>query len=241
MMFCGLFLNAQNIYNGQTIEQNRKYWADNRQNYLIFQGDGNLVFYNRAGKPLWESKTANRGTRAVFQDDGNLVVYTNRNAVAFTSNTNGKNANRLAIQDDGNLVIYNNSNPVWASQDGKVSNNNGNRWGFRGGSINPGYEFRRNNKVYSPNRNYYLVFQNDGNLVLSRNNGQAIWSSATDNRGSRAEFQTDGNLVVYDSYNKAIWGANSNNRGATRLEVQDDGNLVIYQNSSPIWSSGTQR
>lgn len=247
LIFYGLFFNAQSIYRGQDIQQNRKYWADSKKSYLIFQNDGNLVFYNRLGKAIWDSKTANRGVRATFQDDGNLVVYTDRNAVAFSSNTSGRNADRLAIQDDGNLVIYNRNNALWASNTNKNnngnSNGNGNQWGFRGdsGSVKPGYEFRRNNKVYSSNRNFYLVFQNDGNLVLARNNGEVLWSSATDNRGSRAEFQDDGNLVVYDSYKKAIWSSNSSRRGATRLDIQNDGNLVIYQNSSPIWSSGTGR
>ncbi len=240
LIFCGLLFNAQNIYNGQSLQQNRKYWASNKQYYLIFQNDGNLVFYNRAGSSLWDSKTAGKGVRASFQDDGNLVVYSSRNGVAFSSNTNGRRANRLAIQDDGNLVIYNDSNPLWASKN-STGNGNGNGWGFRGGYVNPGHKFYRGNKVFSANRNYYLVFQNDGNLVLSSNNGDAIWGAGTDNKGSRAEFQNDGNLVVYDSYNRSVWSSNTSNRGATKLSIQDDGNLVIYQNDSPIWSSGTQR
>jgi len=248
LMSFGLFLNAQNIRRGENIEQNRKYWADNNKSYLIFQNDGNLVFYDRSGNPVWDSNTANRGSRAVFQNDGNLVVYSNRNTVAFSSNTSGKNADRLSIQDDGNLVIYNRNKALWASNTTKNNNrndrNNGNGWGFRGGSsgsLSTGYEFRKNNKIYSSNRNYYLTFQSDGNLVLARNNGEVRWSSGTDNRGSRAEFQSDGNLVVYDSYNKAIWSSNSSRRGANKLDVQNDGNLVIYQDSSPVWSSGTQR
>lgn len=243
LMSFGFFLNAQSIYRGQNIDQNRKYWSDDKRSYLIFQNDGNLVFYNRSGKAIWESKTVNKGNRAVFQDDGNLVVYTVRNAVAFSSNTSGRNADRLAIQNDGNLVIYNRNNPLWASNTNKSSDGNSgvNNWGFRGGSLSPGYEFRRNSKVFSSNRNFYLAFQNDGNLVLARNNGEVIWAAGTDNKGSRAQFQDDGNLVVYDSYNKAVWSSNSSGKGATKLDIQNDGNLVIYQNYSPIWSSGTRR
>ena len=240
MMFSGLLLSAQNIYNGQDLQQNRKYWSANKQYYLIFQNDGNLVFYNRAGSSIWASKTQGRGVKASFQDDGNLVVYAPRNGVAFTSNTSGKRANRLAVQDDGNLVIYSNSNALWASKNGS-DNGNGNGWGFRGGYLNPGHKFTRGSKVFSANRNYYLAFQNDGNLVLSNNNGDPVWGAGTDNKGSRAEFQNDGNLVVYDSYNRAVWTSNTSNRGATRLDIQDDGNLVIYAGSSPVWSSGTQR
>lgn len=239
MLFSGLFF-AQNIYNGQNIEQNRKYWSDNNRYYLIFQNDGNLVVYNQNDRSLWSSNTSGRGWRAVFQDDGNLVVYSQREAVVYSTNTNGKRANRLTMQDDGNLVIYNRSNPLWSSNT-NMGNNGGNS-GFRDPSINPGFMFRRGVKVYSSNRSYYLSFQNDGNLVLANRNGDPIWSSATDNKGGRAEFQKDGNLVIYDSYNKAIWSTNTSNGGARKLKIQDDGNLVIYNdNNSPIWSSETQR
>lgn len=238
-MFSGLFFNAQNIYNGQNIEQNKKYWSGNNQYYLLFQNDGNLVLYNRAGISMWDSRTSGRGTKAIFQDDGNLVVYTSGNSVAFSSNTNGRRADKLTIQDDGNLVIYNRTNPLWASKNGNT--NTGNGQGFRGGYVNLGYKFYRGTKVFSSDHNYYLIFQDDGNLVLSTNNGDPIWSSGTNNKGGRAEFQKDGNLVVYDSYNRSVWSSNTSNRGATKLTIQNDGNLVIYGNSSPIWSSETQR
>lgn len=243
MLFSGLFF-AQNIYNGQNIEQNRKYWSENNRYYLIFQNDGNLVVYNQNDRSLWSSNTSGKGGRAVFQDDGNLVVYSQRESVVYSTNTNGKRANRLTMQDDGNLVIYNRSNPLWSSNTNAGNNNgNGGNFGFRDtSSVNPGYQFRKGLKLYSSNRSYNLSFQTDGNLVLANKNGDPIWSSATDNKGGRAEFQKDGNLVVYDSYNKAIWSTNSSNRGVRKLKIQDDGNLVFYnENDSPIWSSGTQR
>ncbi|CAI8779822.1 hypothetical protein [Chryseobacterium sp. IT-36CA2] len=244
MVFGGLLINAQSIYTGQTIRQDRKYWADNNEYYLIFQNDGNLVFYNRSGTPAWESRTANRGVRAIFQDDGNLVVYTRGNGVAFASNTEGKGANKLSVQDDGNLVIYNGSTPLWASKSGGIKNNNGWRNRDRYSSrdyVSTGYRFRKDEKLYSSDGSYYLVFQDDGNLVLAGRNGSPIWATGTDNKGSRAEFQSDGNLVVYDSYNRSVWSSNTENRGSVKLTVQNDGNLVIYGRNSPLWSSGTNR
>lgn len=236
MVFGGLLINAQNIYTGQTLDQNRKYWAGNSKYYLIFQNDGNLVLYSRAGASIWNSRTSNRGERAVFQDDGNLVVYSSGNRVVFSTNTSTRRADKLTIQDDGNLVIYSRSTPVWASRDENAQTG-------RGGndSVNRGHRFRRGDKLYSSDRNYYLMFQNDGNLVLSNNNGTAIWEAGTSNRGSRAEFQNDGNLVIYDSYNRALWSTNTARRGGDKLTVQNDGNLVIYGDYSPIWSSETQR
>lgn len=237
-IFFGLLINAQNIRNGQSLQQDRKYWSDNQQFYLQFQNDGNLVFYRRSGAPVWESKTANRGSSAIFQDDGNLVVYGLRNRAVFSTNTADRGGNKLTIQDDGNLVIYNNNNPLWASTSG---GNNGSS-GQRSGNINLGHTFRSGNKTYSPNSRYYLSFQADGNLVLSRSNGTPIWSSDTNNKGGRAEFQNDGNLVVYDSYSKAVWKSNTSNSGASRLSVQDDGNLVIYdRNNNVVWASSSQQ
>ncbi|WP_318846112.1 hypothetical protein [Chryseobacterium sp. JV558] len=238
MVFGGLLINAQSIYAGQAIKQDRKYWADNGRYYLIFQNDGNLVYYSKSGAPAWESKTTNRGVRAIFQEDGNLVVYTRGNGVAFSSNTYGKGADKLSVQDDGNLVIYNGSNPLWASQGGSKDNNNNGRGNDY---VRTGHKFRKDVKLYSSDRNYYLVFQDDGNLVLANRNGNPIWATATDNKGGRAEFQGDGNLVVYDSYNRAVWSSNTDRKGAVKLTVQNDGNLVIYGDYSPIWSSGTQR
>ncbi|GAA5088564.1 hypothetical protein GCM10023210_12340 [Chryseobacterium ginsengisoli] len=238
MSFSGLFF-AQNIYNGQNIEVNKKYWSANNQFYLIFQNDGNLVMYARTENQLWNSRTSGRGVKASFQDDGNLVVYGQRNNVVFSTNTSGRRADKLAIQDDGNLVIYTRTNSIWSSNADNA--NNGNDSGSGNSSVNLGYTFRRGIKLYSSNRAYYLSLQDDGNLVLAKNNGDPIWSSFTDNRGSKAQFQKDGNFVVYDSYNRAIWATNTANRGATKLTVQNDGNLVIYQNNSPVWSSETQR
>ncbi|WP_419867842.1 bulb-type lectin domain-containing protein [Chryseobacterium sp. CT-SW4] len=237
LIFGSLYLGAQNISAGQTLQQDRKYWSSNRQYYLIFQNDGNLVFYDRRGSSLWDSGTSNQGSKAIFQDDGNLVVYSSSNRALFSSNTNTRRG-KLNVQDDGNLVIYDGSNALWASQNTKKSSSHNSRGQ---GNINPGYEFSRNTKVYSANSRYYLIFQNDGNLVLSSSNGSPIWSTETNNKGSKAQFQNDGNLVVYDSYNRAVWSSKTSNRGGNKLTVQDDGNLVIYNNSSPVWSSDTQR
>lgn len=189
-----------------------------------------------------EFKYCGKGNRAAFQSDGNLVVYGQRESVVYSTNTNGRNANRLTMQDDGNLVIYTRAKPLWSSKTN--AGNNSNNSGFRDPSINPGFMFRRGAKIYSSNRLYYLSFQNDGNLVLATKNEDALWSSATDNKGGRAEFQDDGNIVIYDSYNKPIWSrsTNTSNRGARKLKIQDDGNLVIYnEGNSPIWSSEPQR
>lgn len=230
----GSFLLAQNLYLGQSLSKGQKYYSQNRQYYLVFQNDGNLVMYSKKNTPVWDSKTENKGSRAEFQRDGNFVVYNGSGTAVFNAKTNGKGS-RLAIQDDGNLVIYGTrNNAVWASKENS---------GTQPGNYNTGIIYRdksisKNQKFYSENGEYYLTFQTDGNLVLYyRNSSSPIWSSNTVGVGSRAIFQADGNLVVYDRSNKAVFNTNTNNKNADKLAVQNDGNLVIYNTSdNPIWA-----
>ena len=58
--------------------------------------------------------------------------------------------------------------------------------------LNPGQS------ITSPNGQFVLTFQTDGNLVEYDAAGQPLWASGTPNEGAvEAVFQTDGNLVVY--------------------------------------------
>jgi hypothetical protein len=82
---------------------------------FIFQHDGNLVLYNRAGNPIWATGTNNRADLLAVQADGNIVLY-GSSGVAWASGTSGNPGAFLAIQWDGNLVVYSrNGNPVWSS------------------------------------------------------------------------------------------------------------------------------
>lgn len=87
---------------------------------------------------------------------------------------------------------------------------------------------------------HVLIMQNDGNLVLYKDNGDdtgtPIWATGTNPNGSYAIMQDDGNLVVYDSNNKPLWASNTAGHPGAQLSVQGDGNAVIYQ---PIWATDT--
>ncbi len=121
----------------------------------------------------------------------------------------------------------------------KSTETNSNRYNSRDakGVINRGKTFQKDTKLYSANGNYYLIFQNDGNLVFYNRNKKVIWSSNTQNRGRKAVFQEDGNLVVYNRANKAIYATETNNNQNNKLVVQDDGNLVIYNCDNVEWAS----
>ena len=66
-----------------------------------------------------------------------------------------------------------------------------------------------------------------GSLILS-----------TDSR-YRLVSQTDGNLVIYKNTGNAIWASNTAGRGAAKLVMQNDGNLVAYTANGAIWASNT--
>ena len=74
-----------------------------------------------------------------------------------------------------------------------------------------------NQSIYSPNGQYQLIMQGDGNLVEYGPGGQVIWDAATNgNPGAYATMQGDGNLVVYSSAGAALWWSGTNgNAGAT--------------------------
>jgi len=89
----------------------------------------------------------------------------------------------------------------------------------------------------SPNGNYSLAYQSDGNLVLYNNaTGEPVWSNPGPvGSPSAAIMQEDANFVVYSG---TVWSTNTSNpnhQGAY-LVVQDDGNLVVYHlNGTPLW------
>ena len=111
--------------------------------------------------------------------------------------------------------------------------------------LNPG------DVVFSATRNFQLIMQGDGNLVLYAIDDaslprditkgtykKAIWSSGTNGKGAvRCTMQSDGNLVLYTKASKAIWDTRTNGHPGAFLRCQDDGNLVIL--GANAWSSKT--
>ncbi|MFF7361473.1 hypothetical protein [Streptomyces sp. NPDC008125] len=82
---------------------------------LAFQGDGNLVLYDRESRPLWASGTVGQGARTVFQADGNLVVYTRDMRAAWSSRTDGHDGAELVLENDGNLLVRQGGTRLWAT------------------------------------------------------------------------------------------------------------------------------
>lgn len=109
--------------------------------------------------------------------------------------------------------------------------------------LNPGESLANDATIYSPQRQYRLVMQRDGNAVLYNNAGQALWASGTNGYTSASlEMQTDGNLVIYRQAGHFPLKASNTATGTpdTYLALQDDGNLVLIRPGHPVrWATGT--
>jgi lambda family phage minor tail protein L len=186
---------------------------------LLMQRDGNLVVYNKANDPVWNTGTG-EPSKAVFQEDGNLVLY---------RYSDGK-----AIWNAGSYLQPTSFTPTANFPTGT---------GIILAGNTSASKLTIGQNLYSPNGWYRLTMQNDGNLVLyskgtiftgppSQNYNIAVWS--TDTYGSNAtyaHFQDDGNLVLYTSSNVPVWKSNNGSYpqyAGKKLVLQNDGNLVIY-------------
>ena len=105
----------------------------------------------------------------------------------------------------------------------------------------PGQGLRMNQSIASDNRQFKLIMQGDGNLVLYKPDLRAAWASNTyhANSGSPSLFmQADGNLVMYDQTGKPMWASNTWGNPGAILVVKDDGNAVIQDSSGHVlWAT----
>lgn len=97
-------------------------WSPQNVNFLILQGDGNLVLYRKdPQQAIWAAGTTGKGAeQLVMQADGNLVLYKAGGIPVWASGSTGTGADHLVAQDDGNLVLYKpggdvEGNAVWVN------------------------------------------------------------------------------------------------------------------------------
>jgi len=201
---------------------------------LAMRADGNLVLYWK-GHPLWASNTAKHpGARLALQTDGNLVVYQGNRPIWSSGTSRAGNAlYYLSLQDNGNVTIYSPARkPIWATNTAV---------GVGRTELVAGTELMGGSWLVSPNGDYRLAMQADGNLVLYWK-GHPLWASNTAKHpGARLALQTDGNLVVYQG-NRPIWSSGTD-RGGNALyyvSLPDNGNVTIYSPArKPVWVTNT--
>ncbi len=89
--------------------------------------------------------------------------------------------------------------------------------------------------VLSADKQYRLIMQADGNLVLYTISGAHIWSTATHHSGAtHVIFQTDGNLVVYTP-TIPVWASHTWGNSGASMIFHNEGYLAI------VASSGTKK
>jgi hypothetical protein len=188
------------------------------------QTDGNLVLYNAAKEALWSSQTSGEGNYLAMQAEGNLVVYNGSKVAQWATGTWGFPGAYLQLQDDGNLVLYQDGHAIWTYGGG-----------YKGHVMNEGEDLQPGAYLLSPDHQFELAMQTDGNLVLYNAAKEALWSSQTSGEGNYLAMQADGNLVVYNGSKVAQWNAGTGGNPGAYLEVQDDHNVVIYQGGTALW------
>jgi hypothetical protein len=218
-----------NLAAGSTLQPGAFLLSPDHQFELVMQGDGNLVLYNAAKEALWSSQTSGGGDYLAMQVEGNLVVYNGGKVAQWSTGTWGFPGAYLELQDDGNLVLYQDGHAIWTYGSS-----------YKGQILNPGEDLQPGAYLLSPDHEYQLIMQGDGNLVLYNAAKEALWSSQTSGPGNYAAMQTDGNFVVY-SGGTALWNSMTSGFSGAYLQLQDDSNLVIYQGSTALWDWGSGR
>jgi prepilin-type N-terminal cleavage/methylation domain-containing protein len=96
-----------------------------------------------------------------------------------------------------------------------------------------------NQKLTSPNNQYYLIMQGDGNLVLYTAANVPLWASNTGGTPSTLALMQkgDGNFVVYTASGSPTWASNTSGNPGAYLSLNNNGVLAIYTASGTIlWS-----
>jgi hypothetical protein len=90
---------------------------------------------------------------------------------------------------------------------------------------------------------FTLVLQGDGNFVLYRTGGAAIWHARTHGRApGQAVMQGDGNLVVYDAGGVARFNTRTSRNPGASLFLEPSGRLSVRTPAGrELWNSITGR
>jgi peptidoglycan/xylan/chitin deacetylase (PgdA/CDA1 family) len=107
--------------------------------------------------------------------------------------------------------------------------------------LEPGRQLRPGASMQLPGRQFRLVMQLDGNLVLYSASEQALWMSGT--RGvadAWASMQRDGNFVVYSRTGRAVWASGTAKHPGAQLALQANGNVVVYDSKGVLWSTASK-
>jgi hypothetical protein len=106
--------------------------------------------------------------------------------------------------------------------------------------LNPNEQLVAGQRLVSPDGQYVVTMQGDGNLVEYAPGNRAVWATGTNRPNSVVRMQDDGNLVVIAPGNVPVWSTGTSGNPNATLELQNDGNLVLYaQGHIARWASSS--
>lgn len=227
------------LRSGQVLSNGASLLSTNQKFELRFQGDGNVVLYDRTAASsgfmgIWATNTAG-WSAATFemQPDGNLVLYGPWREVRWASGTSGYSGAEAVLQDDGNLIIYHAGNPIWASNTRLVSDWADSR------RFDAGFTLWRGSSEQTSNGRFELRLDWDGNLRLTdRTTGAITWQTGALGTGaSNASLSADGNFGVRDGAGNLLWQTYTGGNPGTYLALTPSGQLSLNRPARrAIWS-----
>ena len=210
---------------------------------VTMQTDGNLVARNSAGTAVWASGTSVPGSRAYLTVDGELQLRSPTDAVLWRSRTGLGGVERLVLDPTGALRIISGS---WGP--GRQLSRYTTLWSVPSPSPSPdglwfGEALPAGRSLFSTDREYELLMQTDGNLVLyRRREGRVVWASNTFHPSGRAElvFGQYGELVLRVPGGPVLRDFGTGLKGADRFSVRTDGTLTVTSPfGATLWDTRT--
>lgn len=180
-------------------------------------------------RTIWSFGTGGHsGATAVLHDDGDFIVRDAQGTTIKETNTGGHPVGDFTLDmlDTSNLVILGPRQYLWWSSDTLNS------------VLNPRELLAAGQYLLSSDRQYELLMQPDGNLViLDLSSGDTIWETDTYFENSHVTMQTDGNLTVYGPRGKLRWQSNTSGHAGAVATMRTDGNLVVSLHGTALWAS----
>jgi peptidoglycan hydrolase-like protein with peptidoglycan-binding domain len=97
------------------------------------------------------------------------------------------------------------------------------------GQLDPGGQITSGTQIASPDGEFVLQMQSDGNLVFRGPGNVPLGDTHTAGHdGAIAVMQADGNFVIRAPGNVPVWASGTDGHPGTVLQVQDDGRVVLY-------------
>ena len=269
---------SNQMFMGDILKQCMYITSLNGRYYLVMQDDGNLVLYdnnNNQNKILWpintQVNTTNKPFWLLLDNSGNLSIY-DKNCNVLKSWWKGTgNENVLLLQDDGNVLLLDNTgNTLWQTYTSIICNNiinpnnSSNTFStttsllnifnqYMGGRVSNNQILLNEtldqcNYIADNNKNFMLILQSDGNLVLyDIKNALMIWkanvkiiSTVATTTKYQMKVNTSDGLCIIDSNNNKVWSLGLSNNGIKTLKLESNRNLVLYDtNNNPLWATNT--